>query len=79
VPADLQGPEDPESIRDAKKWLSEHMPRGNPYQETTDQSAMTAQFDLAAARRADSFDKCYREIYAMLEKVRTGDKPPASA
>ena len=35
-------------------------------------SAGAADVDLAvtAARRADSFDKCYREISAMLRKLR---------
>ena len=57
---------DPESIRGAKEWLSRQMPRNRRYAETTDQPALTAIFDLQAARRADSFDKCYREIVRLL-------------
>ena len=67
LPEDLQTPADPENIRAAKEWLSRHMPRGRSYAETTDQAAFTSQFDLEMARRSDSFDKCYRDIRAMLE------------
>jgi virulence-associated protein VapD len=40
------------------------------YAETTDQPAMAAIFDMEMARRADSFDKCYRDIRNMLEQLR---------
>jgi hypothetical protein len=53
---------DPESIRGAKEWLSARMPRYRPYTETLDQPALTQCFDIQAARRTRSFDKCYREI-----------------
>ncbi len=68
LPNSLAGPTDPESIRDAKGWLSERKPQG--YAETADQPALTAVFDMQAARRADSFDKCYREIESMLRQLR---------
>ncbi len=67
---ELSPPKDPESIRDAKKWLSTHMPHGRSYSETADQPALTSLFDMHAARQADSFDKCYREIRKMLEHLR---------
>ena len=35
-----------------------------------DQAALTQIFDMAAARRADSFDKCYREITGLLNRLR---------
>ena len=66
---DLNAPADPESIRGAKEWLSRHMPSNQPYAETTDQPALTAAFDLGAARRADSFDKCYREVASIVQKL----------
>lgn len=59
---DLEPPENPEEIRGAKEWLSRHMPRHQPYAETTDQAALTQVFDMIQARTVDSFDKCYREI-----------------
>jgi hypothetical protein len=62
---------DPEGIRGAKEWLSNRMPRNRPYAETTDQPALTQWFDMQAARRANSFDKCYREIIGLLNRLRT--------
>ncbi|MFO1431028.1 MAG: DUF4276 family protein [Candidatus Competibacteraceae bacterium] len=61
---------DPEGIRGAKEWLSSRMPRNRPYTETTDQPALTQWFDMQAARRANSFDKCYREIVGLLNRLR---------
>jgi hypothetical protein len=70
LPKDLASPADPEGVRGAKEWLSDRMPPGRSYAETTDQPAFTAVFDIDAARRADSFDKCYRDIRRMLEQLR---------
>ena len=36
------------------------------YSETTDQPALTEGFDIQAARSADSFDKFYRDVSALL-------------
>lgn len=69
LPVDLQKPTDPASIRDAKGWLSQFMPRGQSYAETIDPAALTSQFDLELVRRADSFDKCYRDVRTMLETL----------
>jgi hypothetical protein len=69
LPNDLEPPEDPESIRGAKEWLSDRMPPSKSYTETTDQPALTAEFDMNIARTADSFDKCYRDIRHMLETL----------
>lgn len=63
---DLEPLENPESKRGAKEWLEEHMPVAQGYSEVLDQPALTALFDLQAARRTDSFDKCYREIVKLL-------------
>ena len=71
LPNNLVPPENPESIRGAKEWLGDKMPVGGSYKETTDQPAFTAVFDMNAARAADSFDKCYREIKCMLENLLT--------
>ena len=70
LPDGLEPPPDPEEIRGAKEWLSDRMLPGRSYAETTDQPAMAAIFDMEMARRADSFDKCYREIKNMLEQLR---------
>jgi hypothetical protein len=60
LPEDLESPPTPENIRDAKGWLSHRMPDG--YSETLDQPALSSVFDLSEARRADSFDKFFREV-----------------
>lgn len=63
---DLQPPSDPEAVQGAKEWLTRHMPWAQPYSAPVDQPALARYFDLEAARRADSFDKCYREIERLL-------------
>jgi hypothetical protein len=70
LPNNLVRPNNPESIRGAKEWLSDKMPSGRSYAATTDQPALTKLFDMNIARTADSFDKCYREIRCMLENLR---------
>lgn len=69
LPGDLESPTYPENIRGAKEWLTDKMPPGRAYAETTDQPAFAAIFDMNSARRADSFDKCYRDIKGMLEQL----------
>jgi len=73
LPGDLESPAYPESIRGAKEWLTDKMPPGRAYAETTDQPAFAAVFDMNTARRADSFDKCYRDIKNMLEQLRQSE------
>ncbi|HEX8441067.1 DUF4276 family protein [Archangium sp.] len=60
LPETLAPPPTPEDIRDAKGWLDERMSDG--YSETLDQPALTSLFNLTTARRADSFDKLFREV-----------------
>jgi hypothetical protein len=67
---DIVRPEQPEEIRAAKEWLTERMSPGRSYSESSDQSALTAVFDMAAARSADSFDKCHREVERLLTLLR---------
>lgn len=70
LPPDLVGPPNPEGVRGAKEWLSDRMSCGQGYSEASDQPAFTAIFDMSAARCADSFDKCYREIVRLLNLLR---------
>lgn len=74
LPEDLEAPRDPEFIRGAKEWLNDKMPARGSYTETQDQPAFAENFDLNAARTADSFDKCYRDIRDMLERLRKWPK-----
>jgi hypothetical protein len=45
-----------------KEWLTAHMAGGCNYVEILDQPTLAACFDLDLTRRADSFNKCHREI-----------------
>ncbi len=67
---DIDSPEDPETIRDAKGWLSKRMEDSRTYHETRDQPALTALFDIDQARKVDSFDKCYRDIVGLLTELQ---------
>jgi hypothetical protein len=66
LPEDLSSPPHPERIQGAKEWLRD---KGMLYSETVDQPALTGRFDLELARRADSFDKCYREITRLIGEL----------
>ena len=48
---DLVPPQDPESIRGAKEWLSDRMESSRKYTEVLDQPALAALVDLEMARR----------------------------
>lgn len=78
LPDELSPPEKPEEIRGAKEWLTRQMKGSRRYVETMDQPALAARFDLDEARRADSFDKFYREIVTLLTPHRPGT-PKGSA
>ncbi|MDE0466262.1 MAG: DUF4276 family protein [Candidatus Poribacteria bacterium] len=67
---DLNPPDNPEGIRGAKEWLSHQMESSRTYTETQDQPALAALFDIEQARRADSFDKCYRDIVSLLGELQ---------
>jgi hypothetical protein len=69
LPGDLESPDQPEEISGAKEWLSSRIP-GGAYASTVDQTSLTSSLDFALARRAASFDKCYREIVRLLETLR---------
>ena len=65
--SDMTAPAHPESVRNAKGWLTSHMPPGRAYKETRDQPALTYIFDLdQARRRAPSFDKMWRTVVQLL-------------
>lgn len=59
---DLTAPADPESIRDAKGWLSRHQADERSYRPSVHQTSLTATFDMTAARSAPSFDKLWRDV-----------------
>ena len=60
-------PDDPESIRDAKGWLTRRMALGRSYREVRDQAALTARMDRQQTRlHAPSFDKMWRVVENLL-------------
>jgi hypothetical protein len=67
---DLEPPAQPENVQGAKEWLTDHMTAGGHYVETLDQPALTAVFDLDAARRVDSFDKCWRDVSRLITELQ---------
>jgi hypothetical protein len=70
---DLAAPENPENIRDAKGWLSQHVRGNGRYSPTQDQAALSQLFDLERARmRSRSFRKFWKEIEAI---VRMAEGP----
>ena len=68
LPKNLTSPENPESIRGAKQWLTARMSGDLHYVETLDQPALAAVLDLTAARGADSFDKLWRDLASLMPR-----------
>lgn len=62
---DLEDHAAPETVRDAKSWLSHRM-RGKRYRPSVEQAKLTAGIDLDAAMSAPSFAKLVREIGQLL-------------
>jgi uncharacterized protein DUF4276 len=60
LPNDLHPPQNVESIRDAKGWLSQKMPV--PYNEPEHQPRMTSEFDFDQARQTHSFSRAYEKL-----------------
>jgi hypothetical protein len=66
-PDDLAAPADPEKIRGAKEWLTQHRTGGRPYKPTVDQAPLASAFDIARARSGSpSFDKFCRDVQSLL-------------
>lgn len=72
---DLVAPANPEQIRGAKEWLDRHMIQGRSCSETLDQPALTTIFNLDAARRTDSFDKCCRDVVRLILECTARQAP----
>lgn len=68
---DLAPPDEPERVRNAKGWLQDRRTNGLAYSPTTDQPALTAIFDMAAARLASaSFDKLWRDVERLMDQTQ---------
>lgn len=62
----IQVPEDPESIRGAKEWLTQQMLGDRSYSPTLDQPRLTRRFSIEMALRTPSFSKCHRDLRRIL-------------
>lgn len=60
---------DPESIRDAKGWLTARLPAGIKYRPSTDQARYTSAIDLAAARTRS---RSFRRLCHALDELAMG-------
>jgi hypothetical protein len=80
--AQLHAPADPEAIRGAKEWLSDHMQPGRSYGPTLDQPRYAAHMDLDKALTSPSFQKLWREVKRLLAAAMpagsTGADAPAA-
>jgi hypothetical protein len=65
LPDNMEPPEDPEAIRDAKGWLAHRTAQGFSYKPTVDQPALTQIFDLEQAYAARSFRKLVKDVVAL--------------
>lgn len=65
LPAGLDAPLAPESIRGAKEWLGDRMPHG--YNAPNDQPAFTRVFSFEAAARVPSFARLRGKLRALFE------------
>ncbi len=63
--SDISAPAAPDSVRDAKGWLSQRTDRG-AYSPIIHQAALAELMDLQQALSSDSFGKFHREIRALL-------------
>lgn len=62
----LAAPSDPESVRDAKGWLTARMPNSRSYRPARDQAALTDAMHFKSARSAPSFNKLWRDVCDLL-------------
>ncbi|MBM4078734.1 MAG: DUF4276 family protein [Planctomycetes bacterium] len=78
--ADACPPGNPEEIRNCKDHLTQLMPPGRIYKETSDQAALTARLDYEQARKtAPSLDKFLRDVDSLLREMTTsGTRPQTS-
>lgn len=66
---DLLRPPEPEAVRGAKEWLTRNMEGTQIYSPARHQPALTARFDLASARNANSFDKLCRDVRSLIAEI----------
>jgi len=68
LPSDVDPPANPESIRNAKGWLSTRMK--GPYIETEHQPKFTSRFLFEEAKTIDSFRRCVQKLRDFFQPKR---------
>lgn len=67
IPETTVFPQNPESVRGAKEWLSKARPKGLAYKELTDQAKITSRLDLDRLRqRSPSFRRFETAVLNLL-------------
>lgn len=67
LPEDLKEPDDCESVRGAKEWISKRMSGNSTYQPPAHQAGFVKHFDIALARKnSPSFDKFCRDVARLM-------------
>jgi hypothetical protein len=74
IPADLQFPADPESIRDAKGWLSQARPKGSAYKPTQHQQRANGAGGSAPFARTQSVVSSIRAVGAAADHMSRSDR-----
>ncbi len=70
IPDNVEFPSNPEEVRDAKGWLSRHMPQGFGYKETVHQEQLSSQVVLETLRqRSPSFRHLNRCIDRLVANI----------
>ncbi len=68
LPASLERPRDVESIRDAKAWITRHLPGSRIYRETEDQARFASMIDLREAR---THSRSFRRLCHAVDELIT--------
>lgn len=66
LPAGVEAPPDPEAVRGGKEWLTQQRQGSQAYNPVLEQAKFTRQMSFEEARRAPSFDRCWRELHRLL-------------
>lgn len=66
LPKGLAMPAEPEKVRDAKDWLTRHMPAHKTYKETADQEPLTHHIDLELVREKS---RSFRRLFHAVEEL----------
>ena len=74
VDSKAECPDDPETIRGAKGWLTRQMPKGMAYKPSLDQAPMTEKINLhLASRRSRSFRRMCSAVGELVSGIKIRD------